>query len=399
MRSLKRFGAAASFATCLAVTACTGMAARPSGVPLEPIVSAVDVRTPVADRGSVVDATPITDLSDTLRRSSTSAYRAVYRSTSGITGKPTEVSGAFFLPVGPAPSAGWPVVAFAHGTTGLANGCGVSRSPDLRGYDSLVAGLLDHGYAVAATDYEGLGAQGSHAYLDSQTEGFNVMDSVRALRHLSADVSSRWAGYGESQGGQAVWAANELAAGYGVGLDLVGTVALSPATNVTALTKLAQDGDLSASQQVILPLVVMGASRIDTTLRPSTVIPGVTDSEWGDLLGCDNETRVRTAKQLQVGDTVTLDGPTAARLDQILQKQALPQHRLDAPMLVLNGDADDLVRPEWVQHSVAQSCALGGPGIEHHVIAGAGHGNLGQESRSLNWLNARFALQAMESTC
>lgn len=399
MRFLKRIGAAASCATCLVVTACIGVSARTTGVPLEPIISSIDVHTTVADRGSVVDATRIADLSDGLRRTSSFAYRVIYRSTSGITGQPTEVSGAFFVPIGTAPSTGWPVVAFAHGTTGLANGCGVSESPVLRGYGGIVAGLLAHGFAVAATDYQGLGATGSHAYLDSRSEGFNVIDSVRALRTMSPAVSPRWAGYGESQGGQAVWAANEQASGYGVGLDLVGTVALSPATNVTALTKLARDGDLSPSQQVILPLVVMGASRIDASLRPATVIPGVTVDEWDALLGCDNKSRVRAAKQLQVGDTVTFDDQTAAHLDQILQKQALPQSRLGAPMLVLNGDADDLVRPDWVQLSVEQSCALGGPGIEHHVISGGGHGNLGQENRSLEWLNARFENQPTESTC
>ncbi|MCH5645476.1 lipase family protein [Gordonia sp. ABSL49_1] len=262
-----------------------------------------------------------------------------------------------------------------------------------------MASLLSRGYAVAATDYEGLNAQGSHAYLDRQSEGFNVIDSVRALQHLSAKVSPRWAGYGESQGGQAVWAANELSAAYGVGLDLVGTVALSPATNVTALTQLAENGDLSASQQVIFPLVLTGASRIDPTFTASAVIPGVDQSEWDDLLGCDNETRVRTAKELRVDEAVTLDAHTSAQLDHILQRQALPQSPLDAPMLVLNGDADDLVRPEWVQYSVEQSCALGGPSIEHHVIAGGGHGNLGHEDQSLAWLDARFVGQPMTSTC
>jgi hypothetical protein len=34
--------------------------------------------------------------------------------------------------------------------------------------------------AVAATDYQGLGAPGVHPYLDAKTAGFNVIDSVRA---------------------------------------------------------------------------------------------------------------------------------------------------------------------------------------------------------------------------
>src|SRR3954452_19856837 len=41
----------------------------------------------------------------------------LYRST-GIDGKPVAVSGTVSLPKGKAPKGGWPVVTWAHGTTG-----------------------------------------------------------------------------------------------------------------------------------------------------------------------------------------------------------------------------------------------------------------------------------------
>src|SRR3954469_17730852 len=44
----------------------------------------------------------------------------LYRST-GLDGRPVAVSGTVSLPKGKAPKGGWPVVTWAHGTTGIAD--------------------------------------------------------------------------------------------------------------------------------------------------------------------------------------------------------------------------------------------------------------------------------------
>ena len=45
----------------------------------------------------------------------------------GVTGKPVAVSGIVSVPKGTAPKGGWPVVTWAHGTTGIAPQCAPSR--------------------------------------------------------------------------------------------------------------------------------------------------------------------------------------------------------------------------------------------------------------------------------
>ena len=51
-----------------------------------------------------------------------SGLRILHSSTDGIGGQaPVSVSGAVFLPKGTAPAAGWPIVAWAHGTVGIAD--------------------------------------------------------------------------------------------------------------------------------------------------------------------------------------------------------------------------------------------------------------------------------------
>ena len=48
--------------------------------------------------------------------------RILYTSTDGVDGaSPVIVSGAFFAPKGTPPAGGWPIVAWAHGTVGMAD--------------------------------------------------------------------------------------------------------------------------------------------------------------------------------------------------------------------------------------------------------------------------------------
>lgn len=164
--------------------------------------------------GTIVEASPMDDVDASVGRLGGKSFRVTYRSTSGITGKPTVVTGAVFVPPGKPPHGGWPILAFAHGTIGINPECSPSRTPNLLNSISLVATYLQLGYAIAAPDYEGLGGPGFHPYLDAKTGGLNLIDSVRALRAVSSDVSKRWGALGGSQGGAVAWAADEQATTY-----------------------------------------------------------------------------------------------------------------------------------------------------------------------------------------
>ena len=89
--------------------------------------------------------------------------RVLYTSTDGIDGKsPIAVSGAIYPPKGTPPAGGWPIVAWAHGTTGTADVCAPSwMERGTRDTDYLNA-WLGQGYAVVASDYQGLGTPGGH---------------------------------------------------------------------------------------------------------------------------------------------------------------------------------------------------------------------------------------------
>src|SRR3954470_1617467 len=104
----------------------------------------------------------------------------LYRSTDAA-GKTDAVSGTITVPKGRAPKGGWPILTWAHGTTGIADRCAPSRftqspSEDPTSYSerlrAQLAAYVRAGYAVVATDYEGLGTPASvHPYLVGRSEG------------------------------------------------------------------------------------------------------------------------------------------------------------------------------------------------------------------------------------
>jgi alpha-beta hydrolase superfamily lysophospholipase len=138
------------------------------------------------------------------------------------------VTGIVTYPTGDAPAGGWPVTSQANGTVGLASACALSRRGEPAG-DWGVEGVH------AVTDYIGLGPVGEiHPYLSGPSEGNSVIDAVRAARNLpDAHAGKRWFAIGHSQGGHGALFAGERAQRYAPELDLLGTVALAPATELT----------------------------------------------------------------------------------------------------------------------------------------------------------------------
>ena len=92
------------------------------------------------------------------------ATRIAYTSRN-VSGEPVLATGVVLVPSGEPPAGGWPVVAWAHGTAGVARVCAPSLMKDLYyGWDGLFIYPL-MGYAVVATDYAGLGSPGLHQYM------------------------------------------------------------------------------------------------------------------------------------------------------------------------------------------------------------------------------------------
>ena len=197
-----------------------------------PAIAAAARATAARPPGTVLSAAPLRRglwLPGTTSR----AFRLRYVTTDAR-GRRAVSTGTLFLPKGRAPSGGWPVVSWAHGTSGLADKCAPSVvGPALPERDRpYLANWMREGYAIVASDYAGLGTPGLPAYLNGRSEAHNVVDIVKAGRayartRLAAGsrLARKWVVIGQSQGGgAAIYTARYATDFGGRGLDYRGAV-------------------------------------------------------------------------------------------------------------------------------------------------------------------------------
>ena len=135
------------------------------------------------------------------------SVRFVYGAADGVDGsKVLKTSGVVLLPRGASPAGGWPIIAWAHGTTGIADRCAPSVNPRSSRDAKYLSNWLKQGFAIVATDYQGLGTPGPHPYLHARSEAYSVLDAIRAARVGIPDLANKVLLVGQSQGAGAAFA-------------------------------------------------------------------------------------------------------------------------------------------------------------------------------------------------
>lgn len=336
------------------------------------------------------NALPTVDLR--LKSESALAARITYASTSGVDNSEQTVSGTVFVPRGKVPETGWPVIAFGHPTTGTRTECAPSLDPTLLTIAPIVTGLVKAGYLVVVSDYQGLGVEGTyHPYLEPKTAGYNLIDSVRAARKLIPEASDRWAALGGSQGGQAAWAANELAPVYGAGLNLVGSVSFSAPLDISPIADVAEAGQLSAEQRPVILAIADALAHENPGFNLDDYRRGVARQQWDLLLACkgfDTVRRTLVVNELTPEDVRPAGPEATATLRTLLEQRALPQLPASAPMLVIYGGADSLVTSAWTDRALLRACGMGNI-MQIQLQPDKGHADV-DASAAFPWINDRF---------
>lgn len=160
----------------------------------------------------------------------TKAWNVLYQSTDSE-GETNVVSGTVIVPgTAWSGSGARPVVLYAVGTHGLAQGCAPSRQFE-KGTDyenANIVAALKQGYAVLVTDYQGYLTGDASTYLAGESQGHAVLDIFKAATAIPGSgvtAGAKTAIWGYSQGGQsAAWAA-ELISSYAPELNVVGVAA------------------------------------------------------------------------------------------------------------------------------------------------------------------------------
>jgi hypothetical protein len=328
-----------------------------------------------------------------ISRAGASATRITYRSTSGVDGSATSVTGMVFTPNSDPPEGGWPVVAYGNPGAGIRENCAPSQHPSLLGNGAAIESLLRQGYLVVMTDYQGIGSQGPHPFLEPKTLGYNMIDAVRAARHLEPTAGPRWAAYGLSEGGEAAWAAAELAPSYGQGLDMVAAVALNPTADMSAIPYVALDGNLTVDQIPMMQYIANTVAALHPDMPLDGYLRGYTRGHNDALMGCSDEeleARARVARGMTTGDVMPVSRETADRLAAVLRDWSLPGSwgLAQVPILVMVGGIDPIVWTDWTWSAVRAGCDKG-ERITGLTRPAEGHDDL-QQRQALSWLGNQF---------
>ncbi len=330
-------------------------------------------------------------------------WRILYLSRS-YTGRPTAVSGLLFVPATAGPGEGRPVVASTHGTIGVASYCAGSNLGAR--YWPAIDGLrefLRRGYVVVAPDYQGLGTRGPHPYLVGDSEAWAALDEVRAARRFApARAGRHFAVFGASQGGQAALFTGQEAASYAPELRLAGVAAAAPATDLETLFASNPNGNF---------IRVLSAYTLDTWSR---VYPQLKLDQVVTRLARPIVKRI--AKICINSDR----GPIAAALaSQLLKISYLhrrpwetepwktligknnPGHvKINAPVMITQGEADKLIRPQITQAFVEHLCQQGHT-VTYRNYPALDHLHAGPRTAPevAKWIADRFAGRPAPTVC
>jgi alpha-beta hydrolase superfamily lysophospholipase len=352
------------------------------------------------DAGKLVSADAIPNLDPSLSALTSKAVRITYRSYA-LSGAAIVVSGVLLTPKGMAPEGGWPVVSWAHGSSGTNDQCAPSTAlnkdgkVDLYGYAGFVAELLKAGYAVVATDYEGLGTPGEHPYIIADSEGRGMIDAVRAGIQADPTLSKSWFSVGHSQGGQAAIAAGELVDTWGRALNFRGTIGLAPVTNVGAAYYYGSPGPVDRGFYL---LALQGLKTQHPELKfedylgkQALQLMPETQKEctfkiWEDF-SADMGSKLNDFQ-------FTPQSPEAAlALQPLLDEQSVPRGRTPGPMLLLQGDNDPSIKVSVTTQAVRNATAAGTlaefklyPGKDHYSVLAPGSFG-GSADDVIEWLN------------
>ena len=295
---------------------------------------------------------------------------------------------------------GYPVVGFAHGTSGGFADCAPSHVHNLWYQFTATYTLALQGYVVVAPDYAGLGvdhdSRGNsirHPYLAHPSHANDLFYSVQAAQSAFATLSKRFVIMGHSQGGGAAWGAAQRQATRPVE-GYLGAIAGSPVTSVHELMRLGPTGDVGV-------LIANGLLDIFPTFNMSTFLTSAGIKLYSlisEIQGC-NSVLAESFADPGLYQPAWYDTFIAKKFFNLTTNGGQP---IGGPMLVLQGEADMAVLSQVTTQAVNSTCAhypksqlqyLTYPGVTHVPVMYA------SQVTWLNWIADRFAGKVVPDGC
>ena len=320
-----------------------------------------------------------------------SATRILYHSRSA-SGTDVVASGVVLTPDQPPPPGGWPVIAWAHGLTGVARECAPSLMRNLN-EGPFLSMYVKLGYAVVATDYTGLGTDFRNAAIDMQSNAADVIYSIAAARAAVPQLGRKWIAMGESAGGLAALAVAGLESDIR-DPDYLGSIAVSGiADSREFYEQIAQANSpepllfLAYGVQTLYPQFQVNQILTKEALAPyrqiesdcaATVSGAVVPANQVLRPGWENNHFVR----------------------QFFERNTLGHKPAYGPLLIISSYADPAVKMGMTLRAVTRMCKQHDT-VRFHEYQGSDFAAvLGDSVRDqLSWIQARFAGRRASGNC
>jgi len=315
---------------------------------------------------------------------SVSAVRILYHSRSAA-GEDVATSGVVLIPYRRKPPAGgWPVIAWAHGATGVARSCAPSLMRNV-GHGPFLAMYVNLGYAVVATDYTGLGTDSRNAFLDGPSNATDVINSVLAARGAVPQLGAKWIVMGETEGSLAAVAVAEKETeirdpGY------LGSIVISGLADAKEIFEHAAPG----SSSLMLTSLAYGVKTVYPQFQVTDMLSGKALALYHQL--AQTCWAAGATAELSPAETVKPGWDDNQFVRQYFVRNSLAQTGARGPMMVISGDADPAIPAMMTAQAIARMCKQGDL-IQWQRYPGLDPGRvLGDSVRDqMAWIEALFA--------
>ncbi|KAA1428165.1 hypothetical protein F0402_19775 [Mycolicibacter arupensis] len=224
-----------------------------------------------------------------------------------------------------------------------------------------------------------------------------MIDAAQAAHVSAPQTSTSWLAVGVGEGGQAAWATNELAINYN-NFDgkFMGSVSISPVSDINGLADAAQNGTLNDEQKVALARFVAALhAEYPDVVNLDDFRRGAAQQHWDALLGCQSApTAQQVASQIPSGDLQPANADAVNTLRGYLQKVNLPQGPAQEPMLVSYSGTESLTPAEWTDRALDKACKMG-----DSITIDQQPQPQPDSAATLSWINDRFKSVPAPNDC
>jgi len=312
-----------------------------------------------------------------------SIVRILYHSRSAR-GEDVAASGVVLFPDRKAPAGGWPLIAWAHGLTGVARSCASSLTRNLDN-GPVLAMYVHLGYAIVASDSTGLGTPFRNAFADMDSNALDVIYSIPAARKAVPQLGSRWIAMGIGGGGSTAIAVDGLEHEVH-DPNYLGSLAFSPQPDLASQY---------ASLAVLPPqdplLLAYGIQTVYPTFSFKDVLSERALALYSQI---SSDCRQEAENRYTAAEMVKAGWEKNSLVQDYFRRNRLGSRLASAPLLILS------VNEPGAAQSESRLCARGDI-VESDVYADSNSGMLiGDSVRDqIDWIEARFGNKPPRGNC